>query len=419
MIGLAVALVVGMALGAVLAIAISRRTASAAAGPRPPEAIAPVPERSAAQPVAKDDVTQLLRDAIQRLELGVVVSTADGTIAYRNESASVLRGTHIGVLVDEHIESNLALARAGQRSTRMVDLHGPPRTWLAIQSEPLPNGGAVATIQDVSERMRTEAMRTDFVTNISHELKTPVGALAVLADAIDGEDDLEIVHRVVQRIVDEAHRAVNTIDDLLRLSQIESTRHGDDVVDLCAVVAQAIGRGRVADGGRGIEVMSFEPSVPVLVVGDERQLTSAIGNLVENAVKYSKEGGVVQVRCRRSESWVEVMVADQGIGIPERDLDRIFERFYRVDKARSRDTGGTGLGLSIVRHVASNHGGDVLVSSEEGEGSTFVFRLPSSLLVPTGDATGDGEEHDDEGEREALSNTSDQSERAERSGANE
>ena len=110
---------------------------------------------------------------------------------------------------------------------------------------------------------------------------------------------------------------------------------------------------------------------------------SAIGNLVENAVKYSKDGGVVQVRTRIAERRVEIMVADQGIGIPARDIDRIFERFYRVDKARSRDTGGTGLGLAIVRHVATNHGGDVQVSSEEGEGSTFVFRLPASLIVPT------------------------------------
>ena len=145
----------------------------------------------------------------------------------------------------------------------------------------------------------------------------------------------------------------------------------------------------IADGGRGVEVMAIEPPEPIRVLADGRQLTSAIGNLVENAVKYSKDGGVVQVRSRLAGPWVEIMVADQGIGIPERDLDRIFERFYRVDKARSRDTGGTGLGLAIVQHVASNHGGDVQVSSEEGEGSTFVFRLPASLLVANGDDADD------------------------------
>ena len=344
--------------------------AGAAPGPARPD-----PER------AGDAVAGLLRDALEHLDIGVVVSAPTEKIVYRNDSATILQGTHIGVLVEEHIESNVAAACRGERTTRLVELHGPPRTWLAIQAEPLPAGGAVVTTQDVSAQMRTDAMRTDFVTNISHELKTPVGALAVLADAIDGETDLDVVHRVLQRIVAEAHRAVNTIDDLLRLSQIESARTDDEVIELASVVQSAIGRGRHADGGRGVEVMAIEPPEPIRVLADGRQLTSAIGNLVENAVKYSKDGGVVQVRSRLAGPWVEIMVADQGIGIPERDLDRIFERFYRVDKARSRDTGGTGLGLAIVQHVASNHGGDVQVSSEEGEGSTFVFRLPASRIV--------------------------------------
>jgi two-component system, OmpR family, sensor histidine kinase SenX3 len=343
-----------------------------------PGAARPEPNR------AGNEVVGLLRDALEHLDIGVVVCAPTEKIVYRNDSATILQGTHIGVLVEEHIESNLAAACRGERTTRLVELHGPPRTWLAIQAEPLPAGGAVVTTQDVSVQMRTDAMRTDFVTNISHELKTPVGALAVLADAIDGETDLDVVHRVLQRIVAEAHRAVNTIDDLLQLSQIESARTDDEVIELAGVVQSAIGRGRHADGGRGVQVMAIEPPEPLRVLADGRQLTSAIGNLVENAVKYSKDGGVVQVRSRWTGPWVEIMVADQGIGIPERDLDRIFERFYRVDKARSRDTGGTGLGLAIVQHVASNHGGDVQVSSEEGEGSTFVFRLPASCVVPNG-----------------------------------
>ena len=241
--------------------------------------------------------------------------------------------------------------------------------------------GAVVTIQDVSERVRTDAMRTDFVTNISHELKTPVGAVAVLAEALIDETDPEIVERLAAHLVEESHRAVRTIDDLFKLSQIESARPGDTVVDLTNVVQTAISRGRVVDGGRGVEVSTFDGPGPILIRGDERQLVSAVGNLVENAVKYSRAGDVVQVRTRVDDTAVEVMVADQGIGIPSRDLDRIFERFYRVDKARSRETGGTGLGLSIVRHVATNHGGEVLVSSQEGEGSTFVLRLPASLVV--------------------------------------
>ena len=390
--GLVLALAVGLGLGGAVGYGAARRrgappshrstpsTSEPAVEVRPQPAVAP-PSRVELDHTRGSDTADLLRDALQRLDIGVAVCAPDGKIVYRNDSATALRGTHLGVLVEEHIESNLAAARRGERTTRLVELHGPPRTWLAIQAEPLPSGGAVVTTQDVSERMRTDAMRTDFVTNISHELKTPVGALAVLADAIDGETDLEVVNRVVQRIITEAHRAVNTIDDLLQLSQIESAQTDDEAIELASVVQSAIGRGRIAVGGRGVQVMAIDPNEPIRVIADGRQLTSAIGNLVENAVKYSKDGGVVQVRTRLAGSWVEVMVADQGIGIPERDLDRIFERFYRVDKARSRDTGGTGLGLAIVRHVATNHGGDVQVSSEEGEGSTFVFRLPASLIV--------------------------------------
>ena len=406
MIGLVFGLVVGIGIGAWVGIGAGRRR-SVAAEPAPPVATAPPPDPDVLEPIAPvADIARrdadrsgeenggLLRDALQHLDIGVVVCSPTAKIVYRNDSATILQGTHIGVLVEEHIESNLAAACRGERTTRLVEFHGPPRTWLAIQAEPLPAGGAVVTTQDVSARMRTDAMRTDFVTNISHELKTPVGALAVLADAIDGETDLDVVHRVLQRIVAEAHRAVNTIDDLLRLSQIESARTDDEVIELAGVVQSAIGRGRHADGGRGVRVMAIDPPESIRVLADNRQLTSAIGNLVENAVKYSKDGGVVQVRTRLARPWVEIMVADQGIGIPERDLDRIFERFYRVDKARSRDTGGTGLGLAIVQHVASNHGGDVQVSSEEGEGSTFVFRLPASLVVsdlePTDTSDADG-----------------------------
>jgi len=401
-IGLVLAVVVGIGIGGAVGFGIGRRRGADGTAPaRPAEPASSIPDsvdppRGAARrdddradDRAGDEVTGLLRDALQHIDIGVVVCAPTEKIVYRNDSATILQGTHIGVLVEEHIESNLASACRGERTTRLVELHGPPRTWLAIQAEPLPAGGAVVTTQDVSARMRTDAMRTDFVTNISHELKTPVGALAVLADAIDGETDLDVVHRVLQRIVAEAHRAVNTIDDLLRLSQIESARTDDEVIELAGVVQSAIGRGRHADGGRGVHVMAIDPPEPIRVFADGRQLTSAIGNLVENAVKYSKDGGVVQVRSRLAGPWAEIMVADQGIGIPERDLDRIFERFYRVDKARSRDTGGTGLGLAIVQHVAVNHGGDVQVSSEEGEGSTFVFRLPASRVVADGDDADD------------------------------
>jgi two-component system sensor histidine kinase SenX3 len=333
---------------------------------------------------SSDDVGMILRSAVNELELGVVVSDADGTIIYRNRAASTMHGTHVGLIIEEHLESALRSARAGASGEELVELHGPPRVALELLCEPMPNGFAVATMDDVSERTRIDLMRTDFVANISHELKTPVGAIAVLAEALAGETDPDVVNRVSGRMVDEAHRAVKAIDDLLELARIESGPRTAEVVDLADVVRVAIARGKVVDEAKAVKVTSIDSQASVLVRADERQLVSALGNLVENAVKYSDEAGLVQVRTRVDDRVIEIMVADQGDGIPARDLDRIFERFYRVDRARSRTTGGTGLGLSIVRHVASNHGGEVLVSSQEGEGSTFVLRLPASLIVSGG-----------------------------------
>ena len=364
----AIALVVGIAVGLATAWWLDRRR---------PETTSPTAAESEA-----DEVAGLLSSAVDHIEIGVVVATADDRIVYRNAAAAVHQGTHIGVLVDEHIAASITEARSGRRAAHIVELQGPPKTWLTLSADPTPGGGAVVTIQDVSERVRTDAMRTDFVTNISHELKTPVGALAVLAEALIDESDPAVVHRLADHLVEEAHRAVRTIDDLLRLSQIESTRPGATPVHLAHVVHTAISRGRAVDGGRGVQISTFDSPDDVWIRGDERQLVSAVGNLVENAVKYSRAGDVVQVRTRLHDNAVEIMVADQGVGIPARDLDRVFERFYRVDKARSRETGGTGLGLSIVRHVATNHGGEVVVSSQEGEGSTFVLRLPANLVVP-------------------------------------
>ena len=378
MLPLVLALALGIGLGVTICLARSSRRPNQAAPPAAPEVVDP------------DNIALRLTEAVDHLEIGVVIASGSGAVVYRNAAAQSTRGTHVGLVLDDHLATILAQTRAGERVRRVVELHGPPRSWLEVAADPIPDGGAVATIRDVSERMRTDAMRTDFVTNISHELKTPVGAVAVLAEALIDEPDPVVVHRLADHLVEESHRAVRTIDDLLKLSQIESTRPGDTAVDLIAVVRAAIGRGRVVDAGRGVQIAALDMPSELWIRGDELQLVSAVGNLVENAVKYSHPGDVVQLRTRLDDVAVEVMVADQGVGIPSSDLDRVFERFYRVDKARSRDTGGTGLGLSIVRHVATNHGGEVLVSSQEGEGSTFVLRLPASLVLPApadGDAT--------------------------------
>jgi two-component system, OmpR family, sensor histidine kinase SenX3 len=320
---------------------------------------------------------------VDRIPLGVVVMGRNGELRYRNVRARAVAGTHTGLLIDEAVQAALRRALAGDSSRDVLELYGPPQVAVVVTAGSLPDGAAVATIEDVSERRRVDAMRTDFVANISHELKTPVGALAVLAEALADEQDIAVVHRVSERMVAEAHRVARTIDDLMELSRIELGEESvRDRVDVLDVVSGAIDRTGALAENRQIRLAVLDLPDGVDVVGDRRQLISALGNLVENAVKYSEPGGNVQLRVRVEGSFAELMVADQGIGIPASDHARIFERFYRVDKARSRDTGGTGLGLAIVRHVATNHGGDVLVSSTEGEGSTFVMRLP--LAPPPG-----------------------------------
>jgi two-component system sensor histidine kinase SenX3 len=329
-----------------------------------------------------------LRSAVDRLQMGVVMCDAELKATYRNTSADALTGTHAGVIVDAHLQQLFTDTQSGERAGRIVELQGPPKVTFSIEVMPIPHGGAVATIEDISERVRIDSMRTDFVANISHELKTPVGAIAVLAEMLADEPDPMVIATLSNRVVEESHRAARTIDDLLELSRIESSRSLDDSVDLAGIVDEAVARGRMAADGRNVAVESIDAPESLWIRADRPQLSSAIGNLVENGVKYSDDGGMVRVRIRRNERWVEVMVSDQGVGIPAADLDRVFERFYRVDKARARETGGTGLGLAIVRHVANNHGGVVSVQSQEGEGSTFTFRLPARLIVtpPTPDS---------------------------------
>ena len=330
------------------------------------------------QPNENIESLLLIRDAVNSLSVGVVVVGTDGKVIFRNKLAESVTGVvHSDVLVEEVVEQHLSVALNGETKRQVLDLFGPPRKVFAVSATPLAIGGAVAMIEDITERYLVDAVRTDFVANISHELKTPVGALAVLAEALSQEDDLEIIHRLSEKMVDEAIRVGRTIDDLLELSRIEFGGEAvKDEVDAAVILSESISRAAPLASLHSIKIAMAELPSPLKVVGDRRQLVSAIGNLVENAVKYSESGSSVEVSARPDGDSVEFAVTDFGLGIPARDLDRVFERFYRVDRARSRDTGGTGLGLAIVRHVANNHGGDVSVTSIEGEGSTFSLKIP-------------------------------------------
>jgi two-component system sensor histidine kinase SenX3 len=238
--------------------------------------------------------------------------------------------------------------------------------------------GAVAIIEDVSEGRRLEAVRRDFVANVSHELKTPVGALALLAETLAEEEDQAVTQRLSRRMQIEAARVGRIIEDLLDLSRLEAEESPvREPVAMHVVVGQAVEQVRPAAELRRITLGVSEVPRRLRVLGDRRQLVSAVFNLLENAIKYSEKGSSVEVECLTDGREVALSVRDHGIGIPTRDLERIFERFYRVDRSRGRDTGGTGLGLAIVRHVTTNHGGHVEVDSREGEGSTFTIRLPA------------------------------------------
>jgi two-component system, OmpR family, sensor histidine kinase SenX3 len=261
---------------------------------------------------------------------------------------------------------------------------GGRTTSFAVRVAPLGaaigGGGLVLLLaEDQTESRRVDEVKRDFVANTSHELKTPVGALALLAETIeDAADDAEAVRRFASKMRQEAQRLTNLVQDLITLSRIQAVEPVPDPrpVELDTVVAEAVDRCRMRANARGITLASVG-SRGLSVLGDEDLLVTALRNLLENAVAYSPEKTRVAISTRKTpEGNAELSVADQGIGIPERDLERIFERFYRVDPARSRATGGTGLGLAIVKHVMAAHNGKVTVRSVEGAGSTFTLYIP-------------------------------------------
>ena len=366
-------------LGLILGVGLFWLTWRRSARSERPEARATV----AAEVGTPDDVAfdrGRVQATLDSLSVGVVVADAEGATVLRNRAAESAGGAHHGdVLVAEALEPLLRAAVRGEEGRRTLELFGPPGRVLVIEARPTVGGGAVATILDITERARVDAVRTDFVANISHELRTPIGALSLLAETLVDADDPTVVARLSGKIVKEAERLARTIDDLLELSRIELG--GDalcEPVRACLVVHDAIERVRGVAEGRQIQIGVTCDDDTIRAVGDRRQLVSALGNLIDNAIKYSEDGSTVEVSARQDADRVLFEVSDHGMGIGPQHLERIFERFYRVDRARSRETGGTGLGLAIVRHVAVNHGGDVSVFSQEGEGSTFTLSIPAA-----------------------------------------
>ena len=313
---------------------------------------------------------------------------APGEIVLRASDAS----TTLGMVRDGKLVSNeiLNIVRACRRSQisqeDTIELpRGPIGEGthnLLVRVAPVGNQGIIAVlIFDDSEFRRLDAVRRDFVANISHELKTPIGALSILSEAVlEASDDPVAIARFATRMQAEAKRLSDLVQEIINLSRIQDIdplKNANPIV-LSDLILQAMDESRLAAESREIK-LEFLKNTDVTILGDESQLEMAISNLIENAINYSPNKTTVVVSLNRVDGLAEIKVKDQGIGISDENIERIFERFYRVDPARSRATGGTGLGLSIVKHIITNHGGDITVWSAQGEGSTFTMRLPEYI----------------------------------------
>jgi two-component system, OmpR family, sensor histidine kinase SenX3 len=354
------AVVVG---GAVLAWAISDRQQSIASEPEEPVV-----------PPAVATVLSVLRSS-------AVVVGDDDTVLKASAPAyafGLVRGN--ALVAEELTELVRQVRRDGQiRETELLlSRPGMPARHVTARVAPMGARLVLALVEDRTRERRVEAVRRDFVANVSHELKTPIGAIRLLAEAVlDAADDAEAVKRFGGRMLTESDRLTRLVQQIIELSRLQ----GDDpleapvpvsvdhvitaAVDTSAIDADTRRISLVTGGTQGLEVF-----------GNAEQVAAAVANLVANAVAYSGPDSTVLVSAKANDGTVEISVVDQGIGIPPGEMDRIFERFYRIDPARHRSTGGTGLGLSIVKHVAATHGGDVRVWSVEGQGSTFTLALP-------------------------------------------
>lgn len=361
------ALVLGLAVGCAVGWLLGRR------------GHAPAPQ-VVSRPLDVDTTTFI--EALAEL---VIIVDADDQVRHASAGATALGLVRAGTINHDSLLALIDHTReTGTVSDHVIEQRRPAPgrglVTLAVRFAPLRDGAILLTVRDLSAANRLESVRRDFVANVSHELKTPVGALTLLAEATEqAADDPDAVRHFAGRMQHESARLGNLVRDLIDLSRLQS----DDPlshavpVDVDGIVEQAVEAVKTAADSRHISIV--DAGTPHLVVeGDESQLVTAIRNLLANAVTYSPEHTQVTVTTLLTDEGIEIAVRDQGIGIPAPEQDRIFERFYRIDPARSRVTGGTGLGLAIVKHVCANHGGRVSLWSVPGEGSTFTLKLPAT-----------------------------------------
>ena len=351
--------------GAVLAWSVSQRqqgTVAPAEEPVVPAGVATVLSVLRSSAVVVDDDDEVVKASAPALALGLVRSQRLASTELAELVRQVRRDGQIR-------EADLVLPRPS----------GPPRTVTA-RVAPLSSRLVLALVEDRTRERRVEAVRRDFVANVSHELKTPVGAIRLLAEAVgDASDDPEAVERFARRMLTESDRLLQMVQQIIELSRLQGDEpiEAPAVVDVDAMIARSVDVTATDATSKNIKVV-VGGTPGLRLFGNEEQVSAAVTNLLANAVTYSGADSTVLISTKECDQMVDISVVDQGIGIPHDELDRIFERFYRVDPARHRSTGGTGLGLSIVKHVAATHGGDVRVWSLEGQGSTFTLSLPRS-----------------------------------------
>ncbi len=330
------------------------------------------------------ELPEVLLETLTQLDHDVLVLAPGEVSTFATEGIEKM-----GLLKEGRLQSPELIAlirvvrRTGQAQTGKIEIpRGPIGEGLRDLTVKVialtKSDQTLVLISDESEAERVHEVRRDFVANISHELKTPIGALSLLSEAVlSAKNDPESVTKFATRMQHEAKRLTDLVQEIINLSRLQDSDPLQVAKELNIndLVREAVDQCETTSGARNIWV-SITEGPDATVLGDREQLIMAIHNLIENAINYSPENTKVSVTTNIEEDIVEISVTDQGIGIPEEELDRIFERFYRVDPARSRETGGTGLGLSIVKHVSSKHGGEVKVWSSPNVGSTFALRLP-------------------------------------------
>ena len=325
---------------------------------------------------------------IEALESAGIVLDPSNTVVKASPGAMALGLVWNQSLVHPELVTIVdRVRRFGEPITQELELargpFGDANIYLFVRVARLGARYILLLAEDRTESYRLDEVRRDFVANISHELKTPIGAVGLLAEALEAaSDEPDQVRRFAKRLTKEADRLARITQEIIELSRLQAADAltKPEVVEIDRVVALAIDQNRVAAESSRVTIVSGGDA-GAEVYGDEPLLAVALHNLIANAIQYSPKGSRVGVGVKNSDGIVEIAVTDQGIGIPDEELDRVFERFFRIDPARSRHTGGSGLGLSIVKHVVQNHGGDIRVWSQPGNGSTFTIRLPKASLA--------------------------------------